>query len=406
MTMPVAEPPDNTDLASPRMRRRPHHGPFALPRFVRSLRSKLLLSYLVIILVGVFTLTVAADAIAPRLFSSMLSMLGPVPGGGETHTNVLTATLTTTFHRAMLLALLIAATAALLAAIAASLYVSGRIVAPIQRMLLSSRRIAAGSYSVRVPVLTRDELGELSASFNQMAEALDATERRRVELMGDIAHELRTPLTSIEGYMEGLLDGVIEPGEETFVLVAREARRLRRLVDDLQELSRAESGRLLTVVHPVSLPELIRMAMARLKPQFQARQITLELALAGEQDLVVIADEDRTGQVLVNLLSNALRYTPEHGRVCVSAYREGNVAHVAVADSGVGLAAADLNRVFDRFYRVDKSRARSGGGSGIGLTVARALVEAQGGRIWAESAGLGQGSTFHFTLPCSDQCRK
>jgi signal transduction histidine kinase len=406
MTMPATEPPDNTILAPPRMKRWPRHGLFALPRLVMSLRGKLLLSYLVIILVGVLTLTVAADAIAPQLFRGMLSKLEPVPGIGSAHASALTATLTTTFHGAMLLALLIAATAALLTAIAASLYVSGRIVAPIQRMLVTSRRIAAGSYSVRVPVLTRDELGDLSASFNQMAEALAATERRRVELMGDIAHELRTPLTSIEGYMEGLLDGVIEPDEETFILIAREARRLWRLVDNLQELSRAESGQLPIVAHPVSLPELIQMVIARLMPQFQARQITLESALEREQDLMVMADEDRMSQILLNLLSNALRYTPENGHVRVSARREGNFAHVAVADSGIGLAAADLNRVFDRFYRVDKSRARSGGGSGIGLTVARALVEAQGGGIWAESAGLGQGSTFHFTLPCPGQYDK
>jgi two-component system sensor histidine kinase BaeS len=372
---------------------------FYLPRLVTSLRAKLLISYLVIILVGVFTLTIAADTIAPGLFSHMLGRLGPVSGMKGTDKDVLTAMLMATFRGAMLLALLIAAMAALLAAIATSLYVSGRIVAPVQRMLLISQRIAAGRYSDRVPVLTRDELGDLSASFNRMAEQLESIEKRRIELMSDIAHELRTPLTSIEGYMEGLLDHVIEPSDETFVLIAGEARRLRRLVDDLQELSRAESNQLSIAIHPVSLAEILEAAVARLRPQFVEREVALDLVLDRGRDLQVLADEDRTGQVLLNLLSNALRYTPVHGNVQVSAWPEGSVVHIAVSDTGIGLSPEDRERIFDRFYRVDKSRTRSGGGSGIGLTIARALVEAQGGHIWAESAGLGQGSTFHFTLP-------
>jgi two-component system, OmpR family, sensor histidine kinase BaeS len=232
-----------------------------------------------------------------------------------------------------------------------------------------------------------------------MAGELEATERRRVALIGDVAHELRTPLATIEGYTEGLLDGVVAPTEETWALLHDEVGRLRRLVQDLQELSRAEAHQLPLQRAPQQPAELVAAAIARLAPQFSEKGVGLTSSLARELPMV-LADRDRVIQVLINLLGNALRATPAGGSVCVRATRDASEGIVfAVVDSGIGIAPEQLPQLFERFYRVDKARARALGGSGIGLTISKALVEHHGGRIWAESPGLGQGATFSFSLP-------
>jgi signal transduction histidine kinase len=231
-----------------------------------------------------------------------------------------------------------------------------------------------------------------------MAAALAATETLRQQLMADVSHELKTPLASIKGYMEGLQDGVIPPTPETFQLVHREADRLQRLVSDLQELSRAEAAQLHMALQPCNPADLVNLAVATLRPQFEDKGIALEIEMPS-QTPPVRADLDRIRQVLINLLGNALQYTLPGGRVIVRATQVGSAIRFSVEDTGIGLDAADLERIFQRFYRVDKSRSRVSGGSGIGLTIARYIVETHGEHIWAESAGPGQGSTFHFTLP-------
>lgn len=372
-----------------------------LVTFLRHLRTrffwKLMASYLVVIVVGVVTLAVTAESVIPATFNR--HMMDHMPGmmNGMGMPLVEDSTFAN-FRAAVTEALAVAATAATISAVAISLFVSRRIVIPIQQMMQASRRIAAGYYRERVQATSEDELGRLALSFNQMAATLDQTETMRRDLIANVAHELRTPLTTIKGFMEGLMDGVLPSQPETYQQVYREADRLERLVSDLQELSRVEAGAFELHRRPLPIAPLIRQVASRLQPQFDEKEV--ELRLEPVPDLPpVLADEDRLSQVLLNLLGNALQYTSVGGTVVVQAVKEGSNILVTVQDSGIGIPAEHLPYLFTRFYRVDKSRSRAGGGSGIGLTIVKHLVEAHGGRVWAESNGVGQGSTFGFALP-------
>jgi histidine kinase len=300
-------------------------------------------------------------------------------------------------------ALLVSAFAALEAALIVSLSISTRIVEPLQAISAISRRLAQGFYQERTAINSDDELAELSRSVNQLAEALEQTEQRRMALLADVAHELRTPLATIGGYMEGLIDGVIKPDAQTYNLVLHESVRLQRLIEDLGLLSRAEAGRIPIAPRLLNLVDILQKMERRFQPEFATHEIDLVLRIA-EGLPEVYADPDRIEQVLINLLTNAMRYTPAGGRVILRA-REARSAEdfvmVSVEDTGIGIAPEHLPHLFERFYRVDKSRARASGGSGIGLTIARHLVYAQGGEMWASSEGVGQGARFHFTLPCT-----
>jgi len=306
--------------------------------------------------------------------------------------------LSQTFREALGQALAIAGVVALGAALAVSALAARHLAVPIQRLAAAARRIAAGQYGERVTASTTAELNDLALAFNAMAAGLEESERRRTQLIGDVAHELRTPLSTLEGYLEGLQDGVVQPRPETWSLLRDEAGRVSRLVEDLNELWRAESRQLSLEVTAVAPGEIVGPTIARFEPEFASRGLALRVALPDGLPSVR-ADRDRAIQVLSNLLANALRYTAPPGEVAVQAAREGQAVFFAVRDTGAGLAPDDLERVFDRFYRVDRSRSRASGGAGVGLTIARALVQAMGGRIWAASPGPGQGATFSFTLP-------
>jgi signal transduction histidine kinase len=361
------------------------------------LRGKLLLAHLLVIGIGVGTLFAVTLALAPTLFDrTMGAMMGP--GMGQGMMPGLEQTITQAFQAAMLEALLVSAGVAVLTAVGTSLFVAGRIVTPLARLLTASRRIAAGHYTERVPATGGDELAAVAAQFNTMAAALEGAEQRRVALIGDVAHELRTPLATIEGYAEGLLDGVVAPTAETWAVIHDEAARLRRLVADLQELSRAEAHQLPLQQAPTSPAALAEQAVARLTAQFTDKGVSLINAVPPDLPPVQ-ADPDRVLQVIINLLGNALRYTPAGGTVRLSAERQGAVVVLTVADTGLGIAPEHLPHLFERFYRVDKARSRALGGSGLGLTIAQAIVEAHGGQITAASPGPGQGATFAFTLP-------
>jgi len=363
------------------------------------LRGKLFLAHLLVIAVGMVTLFVVTLNIAPTLFDRLMGgMMGPGASSMGGMMAGMAETTTQAFRAAMLQALLLSAGAAMLAAVVVSLFVSTRIVTPIQRLLAASRRIASGHYAERVPATETDELGALAAQFNTMAAELEAAERRRVALIGDVAHELRTPLATIEGYTEGLLDGVVAPGAETWALLHDEAARLRRLVQELQELSRAEARQLPLQLRPCPPAELVDQAVRRIAPQFAEKGVMLTTDVPTDLP-PVRADADRIIQVLINLLGNALRYTPAGGSVRVSVERQEDAVTFHVADTGIGIAPEHLPHLFERFYRVDKARSRALGGSGIGLTIGRAIVEAHDGQIWAASAGQVQGATFSFTLP-------
>lgn len=345
-----------------------------------NLGPKLLLSHLLVTLVGMLTFG-AVSFVAPLIF-----------GRGDGTADLLHA----------LLYLLLATAASMVTATAASLFVAGRITRPLRFMLAATRRISAGSYGEQVPVQESDELGELSESFNAMAAALRDGELRRQEFIADVSHELRTPLSTLQGYMEGLIDGVVEPDEETWGILYAESERMRRLVDDLRQLSRVEAGQL--DLHPAPAPpqQIVRRVTESMAPLFSERDVELETSLPDGLP-EVMADADRVVQVLTNLLRNALHYTPENGKVTVAAEPRGGKVLFTISDTGSGIPAEHLARVFERFYRVEKSRSREGGGSGVGLAISRALVESMGGGIWAESAGADRGATFTFTLPLASE---
>jgi histidine kinase len=375
--------------------------------FRRHLGWKILVSYLVVILVLITVMVSAAVFAAPSAFDRHLTVMEQMISGdpaAEGDGADLEADLLANFLTAINEALLLATGAAFAAAISISIFITRRIVAPIQRMMTASQSIADGHYDERVELPggivgeQMDELGQLALSFNRMAEKLEHTEEMRKRLIGDVAHELRTPLTTIQGSMEGLIDGVLPPDEEVFQNIHREATRLQSLVRDLQELSKVEAGSMRVDPEPVSPVELTRKACTLLERQFEEKGVRLQHEVSEELPLV-LADSDRIGQVLLNLIGNALQYTPSDGWVRVTAFVGAAVVRFSVADSGIGIDSEHLPHVFTRFYRVDKSRSRVAGGSGIGLTIAKHLVEASGGRIWAESPGIGEGSTFSFTLP-------
>ena len=370
-------------------------------RIRQHLSWKLFLSYLAVILIDTVVVASAAEFAVPTAFGRHLQAMAPMMG---TNSGQLQVDLFANFDNAVTEAVALATLAAFLAAFVLSLFISRRVVLPVQEMMVASQRIAVGHYDERVGVPgsanpeEMDELGLLAQSFNQMAASLEQSETLRMELIGNVAHELRTPLSSIQGYMEGLIDGVLPNEAATFQQVHREADRLQRLVYDLQELSRVEAGGFELKVQPTPMFRLVETVVARLGRQFEDKGVKLETDVSVDLPFV-LADEGRIGQVLLNLVGNALQYTQTAGRVCIRARLQGNVVLVAVEDTGIGIAPDHLPHVFERFYRVDKSRSRAGGGSGIGLTIAQHLVEAHGGQIHAASEGLGRGSLFSFTLP-------
>lgn len=308
--------------------------------------------------------------------------------------------LTTGFQRALATGMLLSGLAALIAAGIASWGLARRVTQPIQAIAAASHDIAAGQYSRRLQAESdsAQEITELVESFNRMAESLEQIEEARRALIADISHELKTPLASIKGYMEGLEDGVIAPGPETYRILYAEAARMDRLVNGLLELSRAEAGRMALELRDEDARDLVESVVEFLRPQFVEKQVLLHFQ-PQDAPLLVHADPDRVRQVMINLLGNALQYSAAGGAVTVRLEIREQMAYIRVSDTGVGLAPEDLERVFLRFYRVDKSRSRAGGGSGIGLTISRRIAELHGGRLWAESPGPGKGSSFSFTLP-------
>ncbi len=284
-------------------------------------------------------------------------------------------------------------------AVVLSLLISKRITNPIHEMAAVTGRIAEGDYSRRVNSGSHDEIGSLAHSLNMMAENLQESQKLRRELMANIAHELRTPLTSISGYMEGLIDGVVPATEETYELVHKEAGRLSRLVNDLQRLSRAESGKEKLDIINLQAAAVLERLSRRLEPQFREKGVELSVDVEPGAP-PVLADEDKLDQVLTNLIDNALRYTDAGGRVTVEVRGQDDKVAVMVTDTGIGISAEDLPHIFERFYRADKSRSRERGGTGIGLTIAKRYVEALGGTI-SVSSKPGQGTSFSLLLPSS-----
>jgi signal transduction histidine kinase len=293
--------------------------------------------------------------------------------------------------------LLLGGSLAIVIALVLTFVLSRRMTSPIGVLAQAARRLGRGDLSQRVQLQVKGEVEMLAQAFNSMAADLEHAEQLRRDLIADVAHELRTPLSNIQGYLEAIRDRVMKPNAATVRSLNEEAVLLSRLVDELQELSLAEAGELKLVYQAEDITELVKQAVTPWHPRIEAKEISLSLDLPDNLPLVNI-DWQRVNQVLHNLLENAVAHTPKGGTINVAAGAKGEWVEVSVSDTGEGIPAKDLPYIFERFYRVDKSRARATGGSGLGLTIAKRLVEAHGGKITVQSK-LGKGSRFAFTLP-------
>jgi len=359
---------------------------------------KLFLSYLLVVLFAELLLVVLIELLAPRFFAGHVarmvetaSMMGMGPMA-EVLKRDLELSLSATLNSAFLAALPLAFLASGLVAY----FVSRKLTRTAEMLAEASRRVAAGDYRVRLPVQGRDELSELAVQFNRLAEALARVEETRAELIGNVAHELRTPLAALQGYAEALADGVLPP-ERASAAIAREVRAMARLVEDLAQVSRVEAGAVALNLQRVSPRELVERALERFREAFAEKGVVLEVVEQGPRPPPVFADPDRVDQVLANLLKNALAYTPRGGRVTLTLALDREGVRICVADTGPGVPPEYAERIFERFFRGDPARRRASGGSGVGLTVARGLVEAMGGRLWLEHPGPG--AVFCFSLP-------
>jgi histidine kinase len=355
---------------------------------------RLFASYALVVAVGAGTAYATVRLLAPRLFEHQVGMMsdagggmGPRYGAGGLHTAFLSALNT---------ALVVGVLASVAVAGGVAAFVAGRLLRPLDAVRDATRQIAAGRYDARVPLPSEPELAALAADVNTLAGALADTETRRTRLLGDVAHEMRSPLTALDGYIEGLIDGVFTPTPEHLQAMSDDLRRLYRLADDLSSLSRTEERRLDLRPVDADLAELARRAGERLRPQFDDADVTL--AVRAGTPVPVRVDSDRITQVVTNLLGNALLATPPGGAVTLSVAADHDQATVTVTDAGVGLAAANRERIFERFYRAPSQQRRSAG-SGVGLTIARGLARAHGGDLHADSPGLGRGATLTLTLP-------
>jgi signal transduction histidine kinase len=357
-----------------------------------SLRGRLLVSHLVVMAVGILTLVVVGRLFSPRLFIVSLERYQNGVISVQRRTQLVKG-FEAAWSRGMLWAMLSGG----VAAGGLSYLLSRRIIRPLDQMEAVTRQFAAGHLSERVPPSEILEIQRLASSFNRMAADLEGVEQRRRELIGDLTHELRTPLTIIHGYLEGLADGTIAPEPELYQRLADETTRLQRLVNDLQELSKLEAGYLPIQAGAFALCPLLTTLINHFEEQF-INQNVVALVLDCPPELpMVYADSSRVEQIMINLLGNALRYTPE-GKVVVRAWSKPGRVYVEVEDTGIGIAADHLPYIFERFWRGEQSRNRRLGGTGIGLTICRRLVEIQGGEITVRSK-LGEGSSFTFWLP-------
>jgi signal transduction histidine kinase len=267
---------------------------------------------------------------------------------------------------------------------------------PLFQLTAITRKVADGNYSERVNIVSRYEVGQLVDAFNHMADNLEKIEHLRKKMVADIAHELRTPLTNLRGYLEGLIDSVVPPSRETFRMLEKEVLRLVKLVEDLQQLARADAAKVFLDRQELSMHELLRQIIELYQPNFQEKEINVQWCLDPGSD-VVTADPDKLLQAIRNLADNAWKYTPVGGAVTISTMRGADDIKTVFANSGAIIAKDDIPYLFERFFRADRSRSRDAGGAGIGLAIVKELIEAHGGTVGATSDE--NGTRVWFTLP-------
>lgn len=376
-----------------------------------SLAWRVFASYLVVVGVTALGALAAGEALAPFLLDRHIRSMGGMGHGGGGPPAAMAADLATAYRIALTQSLAWAALVATLAAAVVAWSVTRRLVAPLGDLGVASRAIADGRYGQRLDTSAPGEIGELAATFNTMADALEKDGEIRRQLLSDLSHELRTPLSNLRGYLEALEDEVFTLDAATTAALRRQVDRMERLVADLSLLTQLEAGQVPVAPEPVEIDALIADSVAAFRARFDERAVTLSVRTE-HPGLVVVADATRTGQVLENLLSNALRHTPPGGRVEVDVRPWGDAAaRVEVRDTGPGVPVAQREAIFRRLVRGDPARRSvDGEGSGIGLTIAKELVVRQGGEIGVEGASAdrshgraeaadGGGAVFFFTLP-------
>jgi len=339
------------------------------------------------------TAWLVAGLVGPRMFHEHLV------GNGKRSPEELAAHAEIAFRSAGTVALSVALAVAIVAALVVSLVIARRVGSSLSTLSVAARRVADGEFGTRVPSPRMGrEFDEFGASFNLMASRLDASEALRKRLLSDVAHELRTPVATMSAYLEALEDGVAVLDAETVALLRAQGERLTRLSEDLSAVTRAESGEMTLALEPCDPSALLEAAHLAAKDAAAGLGVMLVVDAAGGLPGVQ-ADPGRMAQVLGNLVDNALRHTGVGGEVRLGARVVGADVELSIADDGEGISAEHLPHVFERFYRVDTARDRVHGGSGIGLAITKALVEAHGGTVRVHSEGLGKGARFVVTLP-------
>ncbi|GAA2244721.1 HAMP domain-containing sensor histidine kinase [Rarobacter faecitabidus] len=363
-----------------------------IPGRARGIAVRLIIAMALVVLAGGLTALLVAALAGPVFFHHHLIEVENSPGTTFEHAEA-------AFISASTLTLAVALGASALTSLAASLILARRIGATLGTMSTAAAQVAAGRFEARV---ARPQVGaefdELADAFNDMATRLDHDELLRRRLMADVAHELRTPVATISATVDALEDGVQELSPQTIEVLRTQASRLTRLAADLAAVTRAETGALRLDRQPMVPQELLEVAAESARERYAAARVGLVVETSAQLPEVWV-DTDRFGQVLANLLDNALRHTPAGGQVTLGASRHRNDVRLVVADTGEGIDPVHLPHVFERFYRVDTARDRDHGGSGIGLSITRALVHAHGGTITAHSAGTGTGTQFVIDLP-------
>ncbi|MBA3004159.1 MAG: HAMP domain-containing protein [Desulfurivibrio sp.] len=347
---------------------------------------KLLIGNIVpVIAVIILVVWLAIDQLAADYFTTLMEQYHIDPA--DSHRMFLAA-----IHRYLIWASI----AALALALLLNYLLTRRVLSPLFQMTAITRQIANGNYADRVDVVSADEVGQLAESFNHMADNLEKVERLRKNMVADIAHELRTPMTNLRGYMEALSDEIIPPSRKTFTMLEQESLRLVHLVEDLQQLAKADAAKAFLDRKEISLHLLLAQIMDLYRPNFQEKSIRVEWLLESEND-TVLADSDKLLQAIRNLTDNAWKYTPRNGSVTISTIRTSDGIKTTFTNSCAKIAEKDIPFIFERFFREDRSRSRDAGGAGIGLAIVKELIEAHGGKVGAESDE--NYTRVWFTLP-------
>ncbi|WP_420732857.1 sensor histidine kinase [Brevibacterium luteolum] len=355
--------------------------------------TRLFATQLIVVAASLLGAVVVATVAGPPLFHEHLEMAG-IPGGSSELFHVEQA-----YRDANLITLAVALGTGLACALLASFLLSRTIRTPLEQLTHAAAEVASGNYDVRVPIVGAGaELDSLARAFNTMADQLTRTEETRRRILSDLAHEMSTPVSVISVYLEGLQDQVVEWNPTTHAVMAEQLARLTRLVEDIDDASRAEEGRIELAPAPVPIADLLDSCAAAVQESYTAKGVTLTIP-TGTRIGTVIADRQRLAQVFDNLLSNALRHTPPGGTVSLTTTGTTDTVTIRVTDTGDGMTADQLTHIFERFYRGDTARDRDHGGSGIGLTISHALIAAHSGTLTATSAGPGHGSEFTIELP-------